>query len=219
MTAADSSLGLAALNRWIDSIAAQRLQIYELTRTTWTISANDGSYTVGSGGNVNRVRPVFVDHVNFQDTSLSPVTEFQTMQPLTDDAYAAIVLKTQTSPYPQAWWYNPTFPLATLELWPVPTSTTLQGVMYAPTAVAEFANLSTSVSLPPGYQHMIVKCMALELCPSYDIDPNPMLAKQAMDSVATVKRANRRLLDLSIDSAALIQGRNASAQWSIYQGP
>lgn len=218
MTAADSSLGLAALNRWIDAQAADRLQMYEETRTVWTIVSGDENYTVGTGGDVNRARPVYVSRVQFQDTNLTPTTEFP-LSTLTDDSYAAITMKDQESTYPQCYWYNPTFPLATLIFWPVPTSGTLEGVMYAPTAVAEFANLSTSVSLPPGYQQMIVKCMAVELAPSYEVQPNPLLLKQAQDSLITVQRANKRLSDLSLDQGAVIQGGSRWGGWSIYTGP
>lgn len=176
------------------------------------------TYTVGTGGTVNVVRPVFIDHVNFQDTSMTIVTEYP-MNPLTDDAYAGVVLKTLTSPYPQAWWWNPTMgasALGTLFLWPTPTSSTLQGVMYAQTAVTQFAGLTDTVSLPPGYARMLVSNLAIDLLPSYERDAHPALVQKASDSKAAVKRANKKLMDLRFEAAALI---NMHPIWDVHTGP
>lgn len=214
---ADITDAMNALNRLMDAWAAERLQIYQVTRTTWTITANDGDYTVGSGGNVNIARPVFIDHVNFQDTSTDPDTEYQ-LSPLTDDAWSKIPQKDLTNTYPTSWYYNPTYPTGTLELWPVPTSSTLQGVLYAPQATAEFSSLSTSVALPPGYMRMLVKNLALELAPSYEKEVSPMLLRQAIEAKETVKRSNKRLMDLSIDAGALGQGVDRRFYWDIYVG-
>ena len=215
--AVDMATGLRTMNRLIDTWAAERLQIYTVTRTLWTIAANDGEYTVGLTGNVNVARPVYLDHVNFVDMSTNPDTEYQ-MQPLTDDAYAAIPQKLITSPMPQFWYYNPTYPLGTLTLYPVPTSTTLQGALYAPAAVAQTA-AATTASLPPGYERMIVKNLAVELAPSYTRQVDQNLLLQAENAKAVVKRSNRRLMDMSVDAAALIQGQGSLYYWNIITGP
>jgi hypothetical protein len=208
--------GRLALNRLVDQWAAERLQIFTITRTTWTIATGVGTYTVGTGGTVNVARPVFLDHVNYIETSATPDLELQ-LSPLTDDAYAGLAVKALTATDPSAWYYNPTFPLGTLNLWPIPTSTTLLGALYAPQAVATFSALSTSVALPPGYERMIVKNLALEMAPGFiGLQVNPLLAKQAQDAVAVVKRVNRRLVDMSFPADALIGG---GGSWSIYTGP
>ena len=199
--AGDAADALDSLNALIDQWKAERLQIFTVTRTTWTISASDGEYTVGTGANVNVDRPVFVDHVNYIETSTTPDTETSLIA-LTEAAYAGIQQKALTATYPTHYYYNPTFSsgLATLTLWPTPTATTLTGALYAPTPLAELAALSTAFSLPPGYERMIVKNLALELVPSYGKVADPVLVRQAMDSMAVVKRANFRLADLSFGS-------------------
>ncbi len=216
-TADDANFGLDALNRLVDQWAAERLAIYTNTRTVFTITSGTSSYTVGSGGTADIAFPVFVDHVNFQDTSQSPTLEYQ-MQPLTNDAYSRIPIKTLTSPRPTSYYWNPTYPLGTLILWPMPTLTTLQGVIYHPTAVTEFTSLSTAVSLPPGYRRMLVKNLAVELSPSYERPPSEELSRQAIESKATVKRANTVLMDMQVDAGALIQGRNTRYIYSILTG-
>lgn len=217
----DSAYALSTLNLWIDQLATQRLAIFTITRSTWTISANDGSYTVGSGGDVNITRPVYVESVAYRDTALTTPIEVPLI-PLTDDAYALITTKTQTSNYPSSYYYNPTYgstARGTLELYPVPTSSTLQGVIYTPTAVSEFAALTTTVSLPPGYRQMIVTNLALQMAPAYKVRDTRTLETQAKEALGWVKRANQRMLDMWIDSGALGDGGRRPGTYSIYQGP
>jgi hypothetical protein len=204
-TSEDAADALSRLNRLIDRLAAESSSIFYRTRTTWTISANDGEYTVGSGANVNIARPVFVHQIGFIDTSTDPDTEYP-LKMLTEDGYAAIPQKAQTSTFPQFAFYNPTYANATLTLWPVPTSSTLSGVIYHSTAVTSFATTSTSVSLPPGYEEALVTNLALLLCPQFERQPSPVLVQAARESMATLKRVNSRLSDLSFEAGALIGG-------------
>ena len=217
LPAEDADDAFNALNRMVGQWAAERLQIYAITRSTWAIVSGTSTYTVGTSGTVNIARPVFIDTVKFQDTSPTLTTEYQ-ISPLTDAAYEGLVLKTLTSPFPSAYWYNPTFPTGTLVLWPTPTSATLQGVIYAATAVTAFAALTTTVSLPPGYEELIVTGLALRLATPYARQVDPSLRERFMEARAIVKRANARLMDLRFESAALV-GNYPGASWSIYTGP
>ena len=203
MGESEANLALVKLNNLVDQWTSESLMLYSEVRTTWTISANDGSYTVGTGGNVNVARPVYVDYVNFIDTSQDPDLEIP-LVPLTDQAYAAIPQKALTSTLPGYFWYNLTYPTATLEIWPIPTSTTLQGAMYARAQVGEFSALSTSISLPPGWRRCLVANLAIELAPAFEREPSATLVKIAAQSKATLKRSNIRLVDASLDAGALI---------------
>ena len=210
--------GMAALNRLIDEWAAERLMIYTNTRTLWTILPNQQDYSVGPGGDVNIPYPMFVEHVNFINAAINPALEFQ-LTPLTNDAWARVPIKTLPAPMPTSFYWNATFPLGTLQLWPLQTLATLQGVMYAPEQAVEFTDLSTVIVLPPGYRRMLVKNLAMELLPSYQLQANPVLADQAADSKATVKRANITQMDLSVDPGALIGGRGSHFTYDIRVGP
>jgi hypothetical protein len=224
MSSKQAADGLDTLNSLVDAWAADRLMIYQQTRTQFTIVANTATYTVGSGGDVNIVRPVYVDHINYiVDTTVTPNLEIQ-MQPLTDDAWAKVPIKDLTSVYPTCWYWNPTFDTsrATLTLWPVPTASNLGGaIYYQGPAIAEFASLDTVILMPPGYRRMMITNLAAELVSEYGINPQtvPTLLQQASVSLATVKRANIELMDLSLDAAALVQGRDRSFFYNIYSGP
>lgn len=185
------------LNRFLDRMAGENLTIYSITRSTSTLTASQASFTVGSGGNINITRPTFIDRVSFIDTSMDPDAEFSLGTLMTEQEYQSVTLKALTSTYPQRAYYNPTYPLGTLIPWPIPTSSTLQWVIYHYAAVPQFAALSTTISLPPSYYEFLVQNLALLLCPSYERQPHPVLVKSAADSMATMKRLNFRESELT----------------------
>ena len=211
-SAGDSALALARLNRFVDFLAAQRTAIFQITRATATLTANTASFTVGSGGNIatgtpigsNYIRPVFIEKVAFIDTATDPDTEFSLGDLLTEAEWARIPQKALTGVYPQRAYYSPTTPTGTLYPWPIPTSATLQWAMYYWAALGTFASLATDISLPPAYAEMLVTNLAKLLCPAFTREPSGILISQAAESLAAVKRANRRLEPMTLDPAALV---------------
>jgi len=123
VASADEALsGLAALNRLADSWAAERLMIYTISRTTYALVSGTQLYTVGTGGNFNVARPVFVDHVNVYDTAAASAEV--TLTAFTDDSWAGVEVK-PTPGTPVSYYYNPTYSMGSLSLWPVPDTATL----------------------------------------------------------------------------------------------
>lgn len=196
--------GLVRLNALIDSWANERLTVYTITRTTWTIVSGTAAYTLGVGGTINVARPEFVVDINYQDTSPTPDREYDLGPCLQPSEYASLAAKAQTGTDPLAVYYNPTYPLATVTFWPVPTSTTLQGVLYHPAAVTTFAELSTTVSLPRGYERALVANLAVELCPEFGMAVPATLEQIAMDSKAVLKVVNYRPLLMRGDPALIV---------------
>ncbi len=197
----DSAVALDRVNDWLDALATEGLTLFGRTRTTWALTAGVSSYTVGTGQTVNVARPggpEAIEAVGYQDTSQSPVTEYLLGRPLTEDAYAAIAQKAFQSTYPTAWYYRPGATTGTLLAWPVPTSSTLQGVLYTATPLAEFAGLTDTLALPPGYRRFIRTNLAVELAPTFAVQPPPVVLELAVASKAAVKRANLRTADLSM---------------------
>lgn len=208
-------------NDWVDSVCANdRLLIHRMTRTVWTLTATKGTianpYTVGSGGDIAVDRPTIIDHVNYQNTAVSPTLELP-LTPLTDDAWAAIPQKNLTSTLPTSWYYNPTFTTGygSLYLWMVPSQSSLQGVLYAPHAVTRFGALNDSIALPPGYNRFLRDGLALELAPEWlgNLPIDPSLIQSYTEARDRLKTANFRMMDLSLDRAVLPQ---RGGYYSIY---
>jgi len=206
-TAQDALDGLAGLNALVDQLAAERLAVYKITRTVWTIAASTQNYTVGTGATVDVARPAQAESVkaNWYDSAEATVTELP-LGRFTDDEWRTLAQKGTTAEAPSAFYYAPTYPTGTLSLWPVPTGSGLRGVLYAPEPVAEFADLNTTVALPPGYRRMLRKNLAVELAPSFDKAVSPDLARAAAHSMSVVKRANVRMNELCLDDTLSREG-------------
>jgi hypothetical protein len=208
--------GLSALNNLIDQLAAERLAIHQITRTTFAITANAQSYTVGVGGAVAVARPVYPLRVTYYVTANTPIVEITLYQESPQERMANAV-KTLALSVPTEWYYEPTIAsgFGTLYLWPVPDVSTLTGVFYAPEQVAEFASLSTQILLPPGYRRMLVKNLACEIASSYERTASDDLKAQAEDAMRVVKRSNLRLDEMSFDRIFQEHGM----VWNIKVGP
>ena len=207
---ADQADCLSRLNDLIDGWATERLTIYSTTRTTWPLVAGQGTYTIGPNGDCNIARPVFVSDLNFIDTSQTPDLEMP-LASLTTDAWSSIGQKDLTSIYPTNYYYNPTYPLASITFWMIPTSSSLQGVIYVPTAVTELG-LNDTIALPPGYRRFLRDSLAVEMAPEFDVQPADALLMSAMEAKANIKRANIQMLDLSVDPAV----RPRQGRYNIY---
>ncbi len=202
-------IGYSALNDWIDGLAPDFQTVYAITRTTWTLTTAT-SYTVGSGGDINIARPINADaieNIGYVDNAVSPAFEVQQGPCLTEDAYAAIPVKTLTSPLPQVWYYSPTFALGTLKPFPVPSQSNLLGVLYARTAVSEFTSLTQTVSVPNGYRRFFRSNLAMEIAAAFNADPSPALVQTATDSAMKIRTGNVRPSDLRSDAAGLFGPR------------
>lgn len=202
-SASDAAHTFQTLQVLINGLGTERGTMYEVRRSTWTIVSGTGTYTVGSGGDVDIARPVFVQAINFIDTSQDPDLEMP-LGLLTDDAYQAIPQKSLTAVYPSYAYYNPTYGddgHATLTFWQIPTSTTLEGAIYAPVAVVEPSTSSATISLPPGYLRYLRDTLAIEVAPDFAAQVTPDLIESARVATADIKRANIRLFDLYVDAA------------------
>lgn len=219
-SAAQLSDGFDNLNDLLNQWSAESLMVPQIDRTTWTIVSGTQTYLVGTGQAVNIARPVFIDHVNYQLTTSTPSLEIQ-LNPLTDDAWSKIPQHDLTSPYPTTWYYNPTVPYGTMKLWPVPTSGTIEGVIYSGTALTEFTSLTQTVTVPPAYRRMMVTNLAVDLMAEYGISPASVqtLLQAASESKAVVQRMNYEINDMSVDQAALVQGQNSTFIYNILAGP
>lgn len=198
---------VGVLNRRIDTWNSEGLMTYATTKTTWSITASDGEYTVGGSADINVVRPSKIVHVSYTITSEDPDREVP-LGEFTDEEYQNLTFKALTAAYPLRWHYNPTMTTGTLNLWPVPTTSGLTGNMYAPTSLTQYsASLPTvTVLQPPGYGEMYVTNLAIAIAAAYNKTPSPQLVDAAHKSLAAVKRRNIRRRDMTFEAASLFGG-------------
>lgn len=218
ITAVDADDALLYANNWIDSLSIENITIPFILRTTWTMVSGQASYTVGTGGDINIPRPTFIEHVNYIDGSLSPAIERE-LDYLTDDAYAAIPIKTLTNLLPSFYYWNPTYAsgLGTLHFWLVPTSSVLTGVLYSHSPVAQFVNLTDTLVLPPGWQFFMQENLAVFFASTFreNLPADPELVRSATMSKLMITRANLRPQETTVDPALVL----GSPRSNIYTGP
>jgi hypothetical protein len=206
---------LSRLNDLVDSWSLDRLFMFTLVRTTKTLSAGQQSYTIGTGGDINIVRPTWIDHMGLViDTTASTPTELP-IEDLTDQRWEAIRQKTLQSGLPTGAYYDHSFSagLGRLYLWPIPNVGTTQLVLYTPgTSVSAFADLTTDYTFAPGYRRALWSNLAVEVAPEFGQQLDGVTAKIASDSLAAVKRANIRTPELIVDEA-LTRGDSGLFNW------
>ena len=197
---ADAADGLDALNTMLDSWATENMFVYVLSQDTIPLTANLASYTIGPTGTFVSTRPVDIEVATYLDFSgvSYPIKTLTTAQ------YGSIAVKTQSG-IPSAIWYNPTLPNGTLTLYPVPSQAmTLQ--LWSTKVLIAFPDLTTDVTLPPGYKRAIELSLAEEFAPEFLTEANRTLTLKASTARRNIKRVNLRVPILQMPGA-LVGGR------------
>ena len=192
---------LYAYNQILESWSLNNLMSYATLERSFALVAGTQSYTIGSGGVINVTRPIditqaFVRDANGQDFGLSVVSR---------EVWNAIGLKTTRSEYPNTLFYDSTFPLGVIYVWPVPTAA--RTVFYDSVLNQVTASTGTmSISMPPGYERAFIPNLAIELmangfpCLLNEVQM-AALSKTASESLANIKRMNIKEVLASCDDA------------------
>lgn len=182
-----SAAALRKLNRMMDAWSVENFLIYSQTEETLTLTASQASYTIGESGSpdFDTVRPEEILTGTF-------IRRTATLdEPLVVKSFEEYRLRRDKSTGGVPWWisYNPTYPNGTLVLWWAPDSTYALHLISLK-ALGQFSTLSTTVSLPLGYEYAIVYNLALELGPTYGKKLRPDLVALASKSIRALKARN-----------------------------
>jgi hypothetical protein len=210
----DIQTAFEALNDLIDDWGTQRQTIYKIARNVFNLVSGQATYTLGSGGDWNIVRPVWIERIsvipeNSGSGNTGPM-EIPIGYTLDIQAFQQICIKTAESSFPQAayWDRGWTTGLSNVQVYPVPTSSDGAIVLYTPVAVTEFADLSTEYTFPPGYAKAIRYNLAVDLAPEFGIDAPNDVQRIATQSLADIKRANNAPIEARFDAALVgVRGR------------
>lgn len=210
---------LRRLNDLLGTLSVDPGLISKVTRTEWTITSGTQDYSVGAGQTVNFARPArnAVQSIAFFDTTITPYQEFNRAPPFSEEEWAAVPVKTLEGTVPSRAYYNPTTQYGLLTLYPKPTGTTLKGVLYALQAVGQLAStdLPNAWLIPDDYRRFLLKNLALELCPSYKIQPPQELKDQAREARSAVRAANFRAENMKFPRESLISPRCNGSTYDI----
>ena len=201
LTADEQVECLAELNTFMESWQLEPLMCYSITERTVALTASTESYTVTSRPS-KIVDPCFIRDGSGYDTPVRIINA---------EVYGRIVDKDAGFTVPTYLFYDAGFSAtstATLSVYPSPSaSLTLHFNTWV--ELQNFANLSTNVLLPKGYQLAIESNFAIHLAAGLAPISNE-LAKMARDSKAAIKSINIPDPIMRLDSGVLSTSRGGN---------
>lgn len=211
--ASQSVNGLNKLNIFIDMLSGARDMIYEIALVPLLLS-NAGSFPIGltAAAPFNIQRPIKVETADIILTVPGAQPQTSPLNIVSQDRWRMIRDKNAAGTVPETLYVDPSVPNSTLFLHPIPicaVSTTLQLGVW--TAIQQFANLATAVSLPPAYYQLLLLGLELQLVPSYGNLISPAIVQlrgqQYAEALATV-----RALNASVQMEQLTQSASSQPQ-------
>lgn len=182
----ESTWGFSKLNRLLGQWATRRLFVAYMSFTAYTFSASQQSYSIGpSGADFTATRPVRIERANLVIVADSPDTEMQ-LEVINTDDYASLNIPALSSTIPTRLYYQATYPNGTLWPRPYPTTTTNKLRLFVWNQITEYAALSDTVTLPPGYLDAIVLSLAESMLAQY---PTVAAAQYIIDGARRARAA------------------------------
>lgn len=179
----DAQLSLDTLNLMLESWTIDRLFVYVEELQSYAIAGGTATYTIGPGGDFNVARPNELTSCYAVVNGVSyPVEILKNGQ-----QYDNIQLKALGQPWPRVIWYEHTYPLGVLHVWPLGAC---QLNLRFTTALQQFTALTTQITLPPGYKEAIVNALAVKLAEDFNTDIPATVVQSASNAIARLKRLN-----------------------------
>lgn len=199
---------LKTLNTMLDGWRPQRLFAYRIREESFTWAASQQSRTVGSGGNFATDRPVKVD-----DSTVFRRDDIDYGVMLIDaDEWASLTYKQMEAEIPTHLYPEQGASLLTLYAYPIP-SASITLVLKSWQLVQSFTDLTTTLTLPPGYQHAIETSLGELLCIKGGKSIPPELRDTARLARGTIKAVNMTVPRVEVEvghfkgsSASIITG-------------
>jgi hypothetical protein len=198
-SADEANDALTILNQLIESWSTEELLIPNKVRESFPLVAGQKIYTMGPGGNFNTTRPQLIETAIIQVTTVTPVAELP-IKILTKEQYAGIVVKDVQSTISTFLYAEGTYPLETINLWPVPLYV-YNLILYSWKPLAQLATLDSAITLPPGYMRALRYALGIEIAPEWGRPVSADIMQLAIESKATIKRMNTKPVLLRVDEA------------------
>jgi hypothetical protein len=156
----DLAWSLGKLNRMLKSWSTDGINLHHRTKESFSLVSGTPSYTIGSGGDFDTVRPLVVEkafiRISGHDYPLGirPAAEYWTLT------------EKSTEDQPLKLYYDPIYPLGTIYLYYTPNSAySLHIVSQKP--LLTYVSAATEISLPGEYEDCLVLNLALRLASRY----------------------------------------------------
>ncbi len=183
-SSSEAADALMALNDMLDSWSIDRTYIYSIQQESFPLVSGTVSYTIGAGGDFNTTRPNEIDNIFVRLNG----TDYP-LKAINSQDYNGIASKSNNGGIPEYYFFNPAYPLGTIQLWGAPSSDqTIYINSWQP--LQQFANLTTDYTLPSGYNRALAYGLAMEIAPEYGVSLTPEAAGIAALSQANIRNKN-----------------------------
>lgn len=177
--------GLVALNSMLDSWSIERLFAYYMVQETLNVVANQATYTMGVGGDLNTTRPTRIE----DDAYITFASIDYHIKVINVDAYASIPAKTVQSNIPLWLYVSYQNPLVKLTFYPVQNTSGVV-TLWSWKQLQQFTTLTDVLALPPGNERAITYSLAEEFGPEFGVQIDPRVSAIAMKARGNLKRIN-----------------------------
>lgn len=159
----EANNALLVLNEMLAAFSIEWGLINVTTAESFNLTVGTTSYTIGSSGVFNTVRPDTIFNQWIYDTNAG--IRYPLKQ-VSDNQYNAITLNTIQS-IPKVLYYDPQYPLGIIYIYPTAGGTNYQLNIESYKPIMQFATLSTAMNLPGEYFKTLKWLLAEDLAPEY----------------------------------------------------
>lgn len=206
LTAHEGAHGLRKLNELLASWSLESLSVYQILNENFATVAGTASYTIGSAATWNTTRPVRIESAFVRSSG----TDYP-LRVYSREEYDRIAVKTSQF-MPEALYYEPAVANGVVYLYGVPDAV-YSVFLNSLKQLQNFAALTTTVVLPPGYLLPIKSNLSINLAPAYHRKPSEEVKQIARDSKAIIKRLNSRSPKLRLN---LRLGRSTASDMAAF---
>lgn len=183
--AEDANDALVALIAMLDSWSIDGQLVFTETVEDFSLTGNDGSYTIGTGGDFNTTRPLKIRAATIVEPSGTDRTELEVLS-MEEYAYQTDLTVTGR---PQRVYYDANYPTGTLRFHPVP-SQTYTVTLYTEKPLTNFTTVNDTVTMPPGYERALAYNLAVEIAPEFGKQASPAVSRIAIQSRNAIRTQN-----------------------------
>jgi hypothetical protein len=189
---ADAQRMRNVLNDMLDVWSNESLACFCLTTNSFPLVVNQSAYTIGPGGDINGPRPLRVIDAPGSAYLLDVNDNRYLMNVLDQMTWNMQTTAVANSNLPDLLFYDPQYPLGIINVWPTP-NINYNCYFTSYTQLGDFAELSTSFSLPPGYKRAITTNLAVSAKAYFTgAQMDPDVKEEARETKGSVKRNNMR---------------------------
>jgi hypothetical protein len=154
-------------------------------KLAYALAANTSTFTVGPGGQLAATRPARCQSIAVSSGG------FRRSVDLVSSAEWATLIEPAGAPIslPLECYVEYAYPLATVNLWPVPGAGTSIEI-HSLQQFTAFASLAATVDLPPGYEQALRMALAGVLAPEYGSAMPPEYAAAAAEAKNSIAALN-----------------------------